>query len=300
MAAVLTAIVSLSVSAQGDGGRTRTFRYLMGTSMRVEVSGSDDVQRQQATEEAFAAIAEVDRVMSDYRNDSELAGLNAHAGIAPVVVSPPLFAVLAAARRVNEASGGAFTVVKNTAAGDRDQPFRLDLTQRSVTFTHPGVQLTLSGLAKGFAAEVAAGSLARRGLAGTVDTAGVQFMVGTPPGKTTWSVGIGDPDRQGSLIGAVEMTAGAVATATSGAVPQEPGPGRDAGAVLSATVLSPDGTLADALSRAALVMEPSAGLELLSRFPGTWGVLATRAPNGPVRVSVSPGHERAYHPSPGR
>src|SRR5438105_1392522 len=75
--------------AGSSGGETRVFRYLMGTSMQVQAFGSDEAARRQAIDEAFAAIAEVDRLMSNYRPDSELTHINASAASGAVTVSDP-------------------------------------------------------------------------------------------------------------------------------------------------------------------------------------------------------------------
>jgi thiamine biosynthesis lipoprotein len=55
-------------------------------------------------------FAEVDRLMSNYRDDSELALINRRAGHGAVAVSDPMFAVLEGARRVSSASRGAFDI----------------------------------------------------------------------------------------------------------------------------------------------------------------------------------------------
>ncbi|MBS1818174.1 MAG: FAD:protein FMN transferase [Acidobacteria bacterium] len=294
-AACLTAVVTISslASAQADGGRTRQFKYLMGTSVRVETYGTDASTRERASAEAFAAVAEVDRVMSGYRSDSELVGVNAHASAGRVAVSAPLFAVLAAGQRVALASHGAFTIMSG-GAGDAD--VQLDPASSSVVLRRPGASLTLDGLAKGFASELAANVLARSGLSGVVDIGGVQYMVGSPPGKRAWTVGLSDPRRPGTLIGAVDFAAGAVATATSASVPFDPRTQRPSVA-LSATVISNDGTLADALSRAALVLGPRDGLALLSEFPSTWGVITAVHPDGRLDSIVSSGHASSFHPA---
>ena len=273
-------------------GRTRLFKYLMGTSMRVEVYGGSEADRQAAATEAFAAIAEVDRIMSSYRPDSEISRMNAAASPG-VVVSGPLFAVLEAGRRITSGSGGAFSL---TAAAHDADALVLDAATRRVRLTRP-VVVSVDGLAKGFAAELAAGSLTRRGLAGNIDTSGTQFMVGRPPGHSSWSVGIGDPRQPGNVLGAIDLTSGAVATVSSLSAPRDPRTGTVATAVLSATVVSADGTVADALSRALFVLGAQDGLPLLASYHGTWGVVASRAPDGSIAVAVSPGHDRAFHPA---
>jgi thiamine biosynthesis lipoprotein len=171
--------------------------------------------------------------------------------------------------------------------------------------------IDLEGLAKGFATELAAGSLRRRNLSGVIDAGGTQYMVGNPPGKAAWSVGIGHPDRQGALVGALDLADGGVST-TSDMSNLLPAGSRGLGRVLdprtlqpsaasvSATVVSGDGTLANALSRAAFVLGPVDGLALLDRFPSTWGVVAYRHSDGSIGIRVSPGHLQAFHPVPDR
>lgn len=285
----------LSVSplhAQVDTGQSRFFRFLMGTSVRVEPLGGNPGARAAAADEAFSAIAEVERIMSDYRTDSELARLNATASAQPVVVSGPLFAVIVAAERIDGASGGRFTAV---VAGREDgRAVIANAADRSIRFTRPGVRLSLNGVAKGFAAELAAASLGRRGLSGTVDIGGVQYLTGLPAGKRTWSIGVVDPVRRDVLVGALDVTAGAVATASPAAVPGGAGP---APGTLSATVVSNDGTLADALSRAATALPPADALALLARFPDTWGLVIGHEADGHVTTAISPGHASAFHPA---
>ena len=56
----------------------------MGTSMTIEVYGGDPASRTDAIDEAFASMVEIDRLMSNYRPDSELAAINAQAALHPV------------------------------------------------------------------------------------------------------------------------------------------------------------------------------------------------------------------------
>ena len=94
----------------GESVESHQYRYMMGTSIEVQAFGGDEATRRTAIDEAFAAFAEIDRLMSNYRADSELAALNRDAARESVSVSEPMFAVLDAARRVSAASGGAFDI----------------------------------------------------------------------------------------------------------------------------------------------------------------------------------------------
>ena len=133
-------------------------------------------------------------------------------------------------------------------------------------------------------------------------------MVGLPPGKRSWSIGIRHPDRANAVLGAVDIDQGAVSTSSDGStlLPAAAGTAvrlldprtlQPSSASLSATVVSSDGTLAGALAKAVFVLGPTRGLALLDGFAHTWGIVAYRQPDGTVGVSVSAGHLPSFHPS---
>ncbi len=327
--AVGVAAGSPRTGAAEDPGQTRWYRYLMGTSMRVEVRDGSPADRQAAADEAFGAIGEVDRLMSNYRSDSELSHINQSASRGPVPASAAMLAVLQAAERVSLASDGAFDVTVGPLVslwGFKDKrphvPSPEELTRvrgivgfelvhinsdaRTVEFARIGVEIDLGGIAKGFAVELAAASLVRRGLSGLIDAGGNQFFVGRPAGKSTWSVGIRHPDKPDALLGAVEVPGGSLSTSSDASNflaadgrkyghLLDPRTLRPSEASLSVTVVAADATLADALSKAVFVLGPKAGLALLAKFPGASGVVAYRQTDGSVATVVSPG--LAFHPS---
>ena len=303
----------------------------MGTSVEVQAFGRDEATRRAAIEEAFAAFAEVDRLMSNYRDDSELALLNRRAAIEVVGISEPMFAVLDAARRVSSASNGAFDITVGPLVrlwGFHDKTphvptaaelatvrplvdYRnvlLDAGHRTAHFTRPGIEIDLGGIAKGFAVEVAADVLRRRGLSGFIDAGGNQYLLGTPPGKRTWTVGIKNPDIPGRVIGVVETGETSVSTSADsynflvangrkyGHIldPRTLAPATEA---LSVTILSRDATLADAMSKAAFLLGPNAGLALVDSFPPMSAVIAYRKPDGTVGVAVSKRLAASYRPA---
>jgi len=63
-------------------------------------------------------------------------------------------------------------------------------------------------------------------------------------------------------------------------------------------VLARDGTLADALSKAAFILGPKAGLGLVDAFPDASAVIAFRQADGSVGVAVSPRLAASYRPAP--
>jgi thiamine biosynthesis lipoprotein len=310
-----------ATTAAQSPDETREYRYLMGTSIQVKAIGADEAARRAAIDEAFAAIAEVDRLMSNYRGDSELSHLNREAARGPVVVSEPLWRVIEAAQHVSAISNGAFDVtvgplvrlwgfqsktphVPSSTELEHVRPLvgyrglTLDPSGHTVRFAHAGMEIDLGGIAKGFAVEIAGDVLHRRGLTGLIDAGGNQYMVGRPPGKTSWTVGIKDPDAAGRLIGVVDLSAGSVSTSADYAnflVASErtyghlldPRTLQPSVASVSATTVSQDGTLADAMSKAAFILGPKEGLALIDATPGMAGVIAYRTPDGNLAIAVS-------------
>jgi thiamine biosynthesis lipoprotein len=273
----------------------------MGTSVEVEAFGGDVRTRQAAIDEAFGVFFEVDRLMSNYRDDSELCLVNQNGAHRAVAASDPLFSVLDAAQQVSARSQGAFDVTvgplvrlwgfhdkkPHLPSADELAAVRplvdyrnvlLDQQEHTVRFARPGVEIDLGGIAKGFAVELAAAVLRRHGLSGFIDAGGNQYALGTPEGKRLWSIGVKDPDDPSRLLGVVETGETSISTSADYAnfLTQN---GRTYGHILdphtlepsdkalSVTILSRDGTLADAMSKAAFVLGPKAGLDLVACFP---------------------------------
>ncbi len=313
-----------------SGGVSRQFRYMMGTSVEVRAYNGDEATRTVAIDEAFAAIAEVDRVMSNYRADSELARVNTGAATAPVTVSDALFSVIAAAQQVSDRSGGAFDItvgplmklwgfhdkkphVPSASELDTIKPLigyrniLLDDSAHTIRFARPGVEIDLGAIGKGFAVELAANTLKRHGLDGFIDAGGNQYMLGLPPGKRTWTVGVRDPDHPDGLIGEIESAGGAVSTSANYATfligpdgkryghHMDPRTLHPTDACLSVTTISADGTLADAVSTAAFVLGPQRGLALIDSFSGMAGLIVYRGPDGKPPIVMTKTLEGRFH-----
>lgn len=301
---------------------TREFRYLMGTSVQIAVTGKDAATRKAAVADAFAAIAEVDRLMSNYRSDSELALINAEAGVRAVRISDPMFAVLEAAKSIGTKSGGTFDVtvgplVKLWGFHDKrphvptaeelakvrplvsNDNLILDAKARTIRFARTGVEIDLGGIAKGFAVELAGSVLRERGLGAFIDAGGNQYMVGRPAGKAAWTLGIRDPETPEHLLATIEVDEGSVATSAQGSSfliangrryghildPRTLEPAADR---LSVTVVSRDATLADALSKVAFLLGPRQALSVIESFPGTSAAIFFRNSKGQLDLIASP------------
>jgi thiamine biosynthesis lipoprotein len=328
---MLLGIAGVPRTTAAPSAVTRDYRYLMGTSVEVEAYGGDEQSRRTAIDEAFGAFAEIDRLMSNYRDDSELSLINRGASREAVRVSDPMLSVLQAAQRVSVQSLGAFDVTVGPIVrlwGFHDKrphaptatelaavrplvDYRnllLDSRQHTVRFARAGVELDLGGIAKGFAVEVAANILRKRGLTGFIDAGGNQFLLGTPPGKEAWTAGIKNPEHPDHLLGVIETAETSISTSANDANFVQID-GRRYGhiidphtlcpsdAALSVTILSRDGTLADAMSKAVFVLGPSEGLKLVDSIPGMSAVVAYRLKDGSTRLAISKQLGKSFRPT---
>jgi thiamine biosynthesis lipoprotein len=273
----------------------------MGTTWSVVLNPTDpasaDPQRARAVIDA--RLAETDRLMSTWRQDSELSRFNRHASTDAFPLSPKTFEVLRIAQGVSEASDGAFDVTVGPlvavwgfgaqARSPRRSPdpaelagvlarvgfrlLRLDSTHTAAHKQRPDVECDLSAIAKGFAVDEIARALTEIGWSDfLVELGGEVRARGRRPGGTAWQVGIERPDPAGRLVHAV-LALDDQALATSGDYRNfywdgdqrrthilDPRTGRPLEHQLtSVSVVHREAALADAWATALIVLGPEQG-----------------------------------------
>src|SRR4029078_6882307 len=111
----------------------------MGTLVKITLYASDEASAENAFRSAFDRIADLDRILSDYKPDSELNQLTKASAGHPVHVSRDLFTVLAASQDLAAATGGAFDVTQGPvirlwrearSTGRRPDPAALEAAAR--------------------------------------------------------------------------------------------------------------------------------------------------------------------------
>ena len=276
---------------------------VMGTLARITIDDGD--ARAAGFEAAFAALRRVDAAMSLYRPSSELVRINTRAARHPEPVGDELFALLTRARELAVATDGAFDVTvlpllvawgayrdlhlaptRATAVGYAG--LRLDAAVRTVEFREPGMGVDLGGIAKGFALDRAAAALTGAGIRrALLDLGGELAFVGTDE-RRPWRVAVRDPDTPDRPLGTLEVRRGNVSTSANYARdfaaegwrapshiydPRTREPVRAARAV---TVWADDGTTADALSTALMVLGPERADAVLARVSGAGALIVER------------------------
>src|SRR2546430_13734921 len=89
--------------------RLKRVRPLLGTYVEISLQAEVDEQTLHAwITDGFEAVAEIDRLLSHFRPDSDLARLNREAWKQPVRVNPRTYAVVQKALDISRASEGWF------------------------------------------------------------------------------------------------------------------------------------------------------------------------------------------------
>src|SRR5882724_11983453 len=110
---LLVVVIAGAVVAYGADPPLTRFEYVephMGTRFRIVLYAPDEATAKRASQAAYQRAADLNGIMSDYQETSELMRLCAKAGGPPVPVSPDLFAVLSRSQEVSRLTDGAFDV----------------------------------------------------------------------------------------------------------------------------------------------------------------------------------------------
>jgi thiamine biosynthesis lipoprotein len=282
---------------------------------------SDDVY-----DAVFDGIREIESRMSAYLPNSDIARINAAAGIAPVEVHDDVFEVLERAVRFAQISDRAFdpTVGPLTAlwgiSGDNPrvpsqeeidavlplvnwQDIELDREHKSVFLRQTGMALDLGAIAKGYAADRAVAIIKEAQLKrALIDLGGNVITYGAKKDKTPWKIGLQDPrEKRGSYIGIISGWDQTVVT--SGVYerffiedgvryhhlfsPADGFPARTG--LLSVSIITDISMDADALSTAVFVLGYEKGKALLESLENVEAVFVFE--NGSVRKTAGAAFE---------
>ena len=271
-------------------------------SIKVDDGGSISQAAIDAVSEAITTrLAGIDLALSTYRDDSEISGFNAHAESTPFKVSQDLVDVFLLARKVSEASGGAFDVTVGPlvdawgfgADGEvpKDIPVaelaalrervgydKIDVDAAASTLrkTRPDVECNVNAIAQGYTVDRLAADLDALGHTDyMVEVGGEVKARGLNARGVPWQIGIELPIIEGTGVARV-VGLKDCALATSGDYRHyrevngvrvshtiDPRTGRPiAHALASVSAFHERCAAADAFSTALMVLGPEAGYNL--------------------------------------
>ncbi len=311
--------LSAARSRQTGNSPLNEYRFTalrMGTEFRILVYANEVLAAQKASLAAFDRIEELENILSDYREGSEVMHLCRSAVESPQVVTPELFFVLENALRMSRLSNGAFDVtigpvvqlwrearkknqLPSSAEIEKARQFVgytnivLNPDARTVSLKRAGMKIDFGGIGKGYAADQALEILRSSGFDMALVQAGGEVVVGgPPPGKSGWKITIrkfdpADTDAPRDLILHHR------GVSTSGDAFQylevngqryshiiDPANGMGLRNAPEVTIVAPDGITADALSTTLDILPVSEGMKLVESIQGASAVITRRSPNG--------------------
>lgn len=255
--------------------------------------------------EAFDEIERVESLLTIYRPDSEVTGINNSAATGPVTISSEFFGLLKLAEKLSQETNGAFDITGTPLSRvwgftKREGRFptpdeiaaacelvgmekiRLNATAETIEFLSPGVEINFNALGKGYALDRVAGMLDSKGMRDYLWHGGRSSVLarGINHGDDgdCWSIGVRHPLEGDFRLAEIHLRDKALGT--SGGAAQffihegkqyshilDPRTGWPASGLFTATVVAPTAAEADALSTAAFVLGPNGIAELCSRRP---------------------------------
>jgi thiamine biosynthesis lipoprotein len=292
-----------------SGHWIRVHRSAMACRFEVTLAG-EDALHVAAAQEALAEVERIEDVLTVFRDSSEVSRVNRDAGEAPVPVSETLARLLDRCRTLHRETGGAFDPsaaalsqcwgfhrregrlpsVEEVEAAMAEvglDKLELEPEARAVRFLRSGLGLNFGAVGKGYALDLVAERMRRRGVPRALLSAGGSSVLAFGGGDEGYAVDVRSPRASGVLA---QMSLRDAALGTSGAGEQffeaggkryghvlDPRTGWPAEGVLSASAVGPSAADCDALSTAFLVAGPELAESYCGSHPGTLALLVLEA-----------------------
>ncbi len=331
---VTSPVLNKEKSGLSDIKLVKQTRMMMGTFAEVSIYSHDEKTAGTAIEGALDEMERMDRIMSNYKNDSELSRLNKKAVKSPAPCNAELLDVIEQSQYYSELSGGAFDITvspivslwgffrekghippdkeieklmpavsyKNIVINKGNNPQK----PGTILFKNPRTQIDLGGIGKGYAVDKALEIIRKFGINnGCINLGGNIYVLGTPPGKHAWKIGVQDPRNQDEILGYLELKN--EATATSGDYERffefkgkryshiiNPQTGRPVSGTIATTVVAPTGTEVDALSTIVFVLGHEKGLEFIKKIPNADAMIAYEGKDGKITIDMTQGFKDKF------
>ncbi|MFH2028583.1 MAG: FAD:protein FMN transferase, partial [Nanoarchaeota archaeon] len=281
-------------------------KELMGTIVTITVYDSDKGKAELAVMDAFEEISRIDKLLSNYNNESEVYLLNKEGMIDNPSVE--LSENIKKARYYSELSNGAFDITvqpildlysksfseKGVAPGDDEINNVLQKVSYDYIYTKPGLilfrtdgmSITLGGIAKGYAIDQAINVLRRERIKHALVNAGGDMRAIGNKGNEDWQIALQNPRNKEEFITVIPLNDKSVVT--SGDYERyfdenktfhhiiDPRTGYSATELMSVTIIANNAWDADAISTSVFVLGKEKGLELIESLNGVEGLIITR------------------------
>ena len=221
---ILIIVILLLNCSQNETSRSE---FVLGTVCTITLYENG---KQKVYKEIFDRLREIENRMSVNISGSDVDKINKNAGIAPVMVSDEVFALIERAVYFSQISNGAFDITVGPLVSlwdiDGDNPkvplqeeidnvlqlinwrnIDMDKPGKTVFLKKPGMAIDLGAIAKGYAADQTGEIIRKAGIPrAIIDLGGNILAIGVKKDKTPWKIGIQNPlDSRGEYIGIVQV-----------------------------------------------------------------------------------------------
>ena len=302
---------------RGDAAHwVRVHRVAMACRFEVMLS-SDDAGLMHAARAALDETADLESILTVFRETSEVVTLNRRAATEDVPVTPALFDLLARCATLHQSTAGTFDVTSTAlsrcwtflqmegrlpspaaVAAARAQVgmthVRLDAEAQTVRFDRPGIELNFGAISKGFALDRMGCVMRAHGATRALLSAGLSSVLALGGRGRGYPVDL-RPRLASRRIGRLWLRNAAIGT--SGAGDQfvevdgrryghiiDPRSGRPAEGVLGVSAVARDAATADALSTAFLIGGPALARHYCEAHDDTLAILVLDRPGEPAEV----------------
>ncbi|QCR22746.1 thiamine biosynthesis protein ApbE [Pontibacter sp. SGAir0037] len=282
----------------------------MGSRFDITIVAGDSLSAENSIDAVIAEVTRIENLISDWKDDTQVAEVNRKAGIAPVKVDPEVFALAERALCLSKITKGGFDI--SFAAMDRIWKFDGSMTEMpgpeaikksvekvgyknivlnrknsTIFLKKKGMKIGFGALGEGYAADRCRDMMLARGIkAGIVNGSGDMSTWGKQPDGSNWTVGITNPLQKNTLFAIIPLQQSAVVT--SGSYEKfvmfngtryshiiNPATGYPASGLTSVTVFGPSAEKANGFSTSMMVLGKEAGLKLLKKYPEYSCILIT-------------------------
>jgi FAD:protein FMN transferase len=311
-------LVCLAAASAKEAHEPPTFvhkkKYIMGTVYEIVAYDASTERASTAIDKALEEIARLDRVMSNYKPESDLSRLNRNGHFRAETVSPDLYEVIRDALEYSRLSDGQFDITvgplvdlwKAALAGDRvpsaveQERLRACVGYHKIQLQPPDrvkfhsscVRIDLGSIGKGYAVDRAADILRAYGIKSALIDAGEStiYGLGAPPGKTAWLVHLRDPSGQvdpqvwlsdNSVSTSEQTPPSLLGNDTAGHI-IDPATGRPLETPYALSIVAKTGTASDALSTTLLLLGPQRGKPIVMKLAEAAAIWVSKA--GPTEM----------------
>jgi len=291
-------LISTQAGAQTEAGWFNFQQSIMGTSTVVELYSETPKQAEHCSQLVFAEMHRIDKLMSPYIEQSELAIINREAANHSVRVGRELFNLIKYSIEFSELSEGAFDItfasvgylynyrmkqrptdkqIKHQLSAINYKNIILNEADTSISFSNKDTRIDLGGIAKGHAVDNSIELLKTCGIKNALVSAGGDSRILGDKNGRPWVMGVRHPRNKNKVVVSIPLNDSAIST--SGDYERyfiedgnryhhiiKPTTGLSADQTWSASVLANKAVTSDALSTTLFVLGTEKALKLINQL----------------------------------